>query len=65
MTYSLPGMFKTSITATTYIGSTDSPFTRNRAVLDMVKGWEIMKEEMLKGKTFMQAHTIAMRKKGK
>ena len=26
---------------------------------------KIMKEEMLKGKTFMQAHTIAMRKKGK
>jgi len=43
MTYALPGMLKTSITATTYIGSTDSPFTRNRAVLDMMKGWEIMK----------------------
>ena len=26
---------------------------------------KIMKEEMLKGKTFMQAHTIAMKKKGK
>ena len=26
---------------------------------------KIMKEEMLKGKTFMQAHAIAMRKKGK
>jgi len=25
----------------------------------------IMKEEMLNGKTFMQAHAIAMRKKGK
>jgi len=25
----------------------------------------IMKEEMLKGKTFMEAHKIAMRKKGK
>ena len=65
MTYALPGMLKTSITATTYIGSTDSPFTRIRAVLDMIKGWEIMKEEMLKGKTFMEAHKIAMRKKGK
>jgi len=43
MTYALPGMLKTSITATTYIGSTDSPFTRTRAVLDMMKGWEIMK----------------------
>ena len=39
MTYALPGMLKTSITATTYIGSTDSPFTRNRAVLDMIKGY--------------------------
>ena len=26
---------------------------------------KIMKEEMLKGKTFMEAHRIAMRKKGK
>ena len=26
---------------------------------------KIMREEMLKGKTFMQAHKIAMRKKGK
>ena len=26
---------------------------------------KIMKEEMLKGKTFTQAHTIAKRKKGK
>jgi len=43
MTYSLPGMFRTSITSTSYLGGTDSPFTRNRAVLDMVKGWEIMK----------------------
>ena len=43
MTYSLPGMFRTSITSTTYMGGSDSPFTRNRAVLDMIKGWEIMK----------------------
>ena len=26
---------------------------------------KIMKEEMLKGKTFMQAHAIAMNKKGR
>ena len=25
------------------MGGSDSPFTRNRAVLDMIKGWEIMK----------------------
>ena len=43
MTYALPGMFKTSVTATSYMGGSDSPFTRNRAVLDMIKGWEIMK----------------------
>ena len=29
------------------------------------KHMKIMEEEMLKGKTFMQAHAIAMRKKGK
>ena len=29
------------------------------------KHMRIMEEEMLKGKTFIQAHTIAMRKKGK
>ena len=29
------------------------------------KHMTIMKEEMLKGKTFMEAHKIAMRKKGK
>ena len=30
-----------------------------------VQHMKIMREEMLKGKTFMQAHAIAMRKKGK
>ena len=29
------------------------------------KHMRIMEEEMLKGKTFMEAHRIAMRKKGK
>jgi len=29
------------------------------------KHMRIMEEEMLKGKTFMEAHKIAMRKKGK
>ena len=43
MTYALPGRIPTSITASSYIGGTDSPFTRTRAVLDMIKGWEIMK----------------------
>ena len=29
------------------------------------KHMKIMEEEMLKGKTFMQAHAIAMKKKGR
>ena len=65
MTYAVPGPIRTNIISSTSVGGIDSPFTRTRAVLDMMKGWEIMKEEMLKGKTFKQAHTIAMRKKGK
>ena len=43
MTYAVPGKFPTSITATTFAGATDSPFIRTAAVLDMMKGWEIMK----------------------
>ena len=65
MTYAIPGNIRTNIVSSTSVGGIDSPFTRTRAVLDMMKGWEIMKEEMLKGKTFMEAHRIAMRKKGK
>ena len=65
MTYAVPGPIRTNIVSSTSVGGIDSPFTRTRAVLDMMKGWEIMKEEMLKGKTFMEAHKIAMRKKGK
>ena len=43
MTYAVPGPFRTSITSSTSVGGSDSPFTRTRAVMDMVKGWEIMK----------------------
>ena len=43
MTYALPGRIQTSITASSYLGGSDSPFTRTRAVVDMMKGWEIMK----------------------
>ena len=45
--------------------------TRQKNKLDLhsehhtAKHMTIMKEEMLKGKTFMEAHRIAMRKKGK
>jgi len=43
VTYSVPGPIRTSITSSTSVGGSDSPFTRTRAVMDMVKGWEIMK----------------------
>ena len=43
MTYSVPGQIRTHLVSTTYEGSTDSPFVRTRSVLDMMRGWEIMK----------------------
>ena len=43
MTYAIPGQIRTKIITSTTLGGTDSPFTRTRAVLDMMKGWEIMK----------------------
>ena len=43
MTYAVPGPIRTNIVSSTSVGGDDSPFTRTRAVLDMVKGWEIMK----------------------
>ena len=43
MTYAVPGPIRTNIVSSTSAGGIDSPFTRTRAVLDMMKGWEIMK----------------------
>ncbi len=43
MTYAIPGPIRTNIVSSTSVGGPDSPFTRTRAVLDMMKGWEIMK----------------------
>ena len=43
MTYAVPGPIRTNIISSTSVGGIDSPFTRTRAVLDMMKGWEIMK----------------------
>ena len=43
MTYAVPGPIRTNIVSSTSAGGDDSPFTRTRAVLDMMKGWEIMK----------------------
>jgi len=43
MTYAIPGPIRTNIVSSTSVGGIDSPFTRTRAVLDMMKSWEIMK----------------------
>ena len=43
MTFAIPGKIKTKIITSTSPGGGDSPFTRTRAVLDMMKSWEIMK----------------------
>ena len=43
MTFSIPGDYRTKVQTSSTIGDIDSPFTRTRAVLDMMKGWEIMK----------------------
>ena len=43
MTYAVPGPIRTNIVSSTSVGGIDSPFTRTRAVLDMMKGWEVMK----------------------
>ena len=43
MTYAVPGQIRANVTSSTTVGGADSPFTKTRAVLDMVKAWEIMK----------------------
>jgi hypothetical protein len=43
MTYSVPGLVRTHLVSSSYMGSVDSPFTRTRAIVDQMKGWEIMK----------------------
>ena len=43
MTYSVPGQIRTHLVSSTTLGGADSPFTRTQAVLDMMKGWEILK----------------------
>jgi len=39
----MPGALRTNIVSQTYLGGSDNPFAKTRAVLDMTKGWEIMK----------------------
>jgi hypothetical protein len=43
VTYSVPGQIRTHLVSSNTLGGADSPFTRTQAVLDMMKGWEIMK----------------------
>ena len=43
MTYSVPGQIRTHHVSTTFSGGEDSPFTKTAAVLEQLKGWEIMK----------------------
>ena len=43
MTYAVPGQIRTHLVSSNTLGGADSPFTRTQAVLDMMKGWEIMK----------------------
>ncbi len=42
MTYSVPGSVRTHLVSSSYLGSVDSPFVRTKAVIDQMKGWEIM-----------------------
>ncbi len=43
MTYAVPGRYPTHLVSTTYQGDADSPFVRTASVLNMMKGWEVMK----------------------
>jgi hypothetical protein len=58
MTYAVPGPIRTNITSSTYVNGADSPFTRTRAVLDMVRGWEIMKA-VTQGTEYLRANCEA------
>ena len=58
MTYSVPGQIRTHLVSSTYMGGTDNPFTRTRAVLDQMKGWEIMKAVTL-GTEYLREHSEA------
>ena len=56
MTYSLPGLVKTHLVSSSYMGSVDSPFVRTRAVIDQMKGWEIMKA-VTSGTDYLRANS--------
>jgi len=58
MTYAVPGPIRTNIVSSTSVGGIDSPFTRTRAVLDMMKGWEIMKA-VTEGTNYLRTNSEA------
>ena len=58
MTYAVPGPLRTNIVSSTSVGGSGSPFDRTRAVLDMIKGWEIMKAVTL-GTEYLRANSEA------
>ena len=58
MTYAVPGPIRTNIVSSTYAGGEDSPFIRNRSVLDMMKGWEIMKA-VTEGTDYLRSNSEA------
>ena len=63
MTYAVPGPIRTNIVSSTSVGGIDSPFTRTRAVLDMMKGWEIMKA-VSEGTEYLRENSEALLAKG-
>ena len=58
MTYAVPGPIRTNIVSSTSVGGIDSPFTRTRAVLDMMKGWEI-KKDVTEGTEYLRENSEA------
>ncbi len=58
MTYSIPGDIRTKIVTSTSYGGIDSPFTKTRAILDMMKGWEVMKA-VTEGTEYLRANSEA------
>jgi len=58
MTYSIPGDIRTKIQTSTSVGGIDSPFTKTRAILDMMKGWEVMKA-VTEGTEYLRANSEA------
>lgn len=56
MTYSVPGLVRTHLVSSSYMGSVDSPFIRTKAVIDQMRGWEIMKA-VTNGTEYLREHS--------